>query len=211
MSPQPSLKGDIVEWRWEEEKEKWSFELCLSGLGVGRRCPLNHQWDKQTWPAAVWHWHHLCRTTYLLLFHLCFVIFSTSFCFSSGTVLCCVLFYSVLLWSIFFSGTVLCLILLFAVLLYCPQLNKGNMSLYWQLLLCVRLRPRRFLSRGSFRNRNTELKVRADEYSTGKNRQAGRGKNVDFNNRQPHGNVLQSIHPQARGSACVLPPQRFSS
>lgn len=101
-----------------------------------------------------------------------FVIFSAPSCFL--LVLCVVLFYSVFLWSVFFSCTELCLILLFTVLLYCPQLNKGNMSLYWQLILCVRLCLRRFLSRGSFRNKNTELKVQADEYSTGRNRQADR-------------------------------------
>lgn len=61
-------------------------------------------------------------------------------------VLCCVLFYSALLWSVFVSCIALRLILLFTVLLYCPQLNKGNMSLYWQLIPCVRLCLRRFFS-----------------------------------------------------------------
>lgn len=54
------------------------------------------------------------------------------------------LFSSARLWSVFFSCTVLRLILLFTVLFYCPQLNKGNMSLYWQLILCVRVRLRHF-------------------------------------------------------------------
>lgn len=100
-----------------------------------------------------------------------FVIFSSPSCFL--LVWCCVLFYSVLLWSVFFSSTVLCLKLLFTVLLCCSQLNKRSMSSYWQLILCAQLRPRRVLSRRSFRNRNTELKVEADEYSTSKMAKCG--------------------------------------
>ena len=128
---------------------------------------------------------------------------SSSLLFSSCIVLCPVLFCSDLF---FLSCTVLCLILLFTVLLYCYQLDKGNMWWYCQLILCARLCLRHFLSRESFRNKNTEQKVQADEYSTRKKRQPGRQKNLDFN-RQPNTSVFPSIQPQSRGSACTVPQQ----
>lgn len=66
---------------------------------------------------------------------LCTFFFSAPAVFFCTSLICFIL-----------SCTVLCLILLFTVLFYCPQLNKGNMSLYWQLIPCVRLRLRRFFS-----------------------------------------------------------------
>lgn len=83
---------------------------------------------------------------------LCYLF--SSLLFSFGIVCRPVLFCTPLICFLFLGCARL--ILLFTVLLYCPQLNNGNMSLYWQLW--VRLSPRRFLSRGSFRDWNTKLK-----------------------------------------------------
>lgn len=99
-------------------------------------------------------------------------------------------FFSITFWSALFCHTVLYLVLLVPSLVHCPQLRRENMPLYWQF--SVWLCPRHFFCRGSFRNRNTELKVQEDEYSTSKYRHAGRQKHVDF---FYDGKQYESAHP----------------
>lgn len=149
----------MLEWR-RKEKEKWSFE-CLAGLRVWKRCPVNHQWDNQTWPAAVWHQHHLPHhTSPTFSFSrraarsLGCAIYSAPSCFL--LVLCVVLFYFALLWSASLLG--LCSS---HTALYCSVVLssiKQREHVIVLTALWVRLSPRRFLSRGSFRDWNTKLK-----------------------------------------------------
>lgn len=133
---------------------------------------------------------------------LCFVIFSAPSCFSSGIVPCPVLF----------CTSLICFRLLYCAL-YCSvvlsSIKQGDMSLYWQLILCVRLCPRRFFSRGSFRNRNTELKVQADEYSTSKYRQPGRQKNGDFNKTTTRHKCF-AVHPSTGQRKCLYSTTKVS-
>lgn len=138
MSLEPNLKGDIVEWRRKEE-EKWSFER-LAGLRVRERCPVNHQWDNQTWPAAATPSsspHISClspccappRLHYLfssLLFSFGFVLFCTPLiCF---LLLCCAPSHTALSCSVVLSSI------------------KQREHVIVLTALWVQLSPRRFLS-----------------------------------------------------------------
>lgn len=149
-----------ISWNESDKTRKRNDHLncvCLiSGWDGGalwitneRSSDGQQQWNTDTFRVS---------TTYLLVpsaFPRCaarclgFEIFTVPSCFSSGIVLC----------PVIFCSSLIRLILLFTVLLYGPQLTKGNTSLYWQRIVCVRLRLRHILSRESFRNTNTELKV----------------------------------------------------
>lgn len=194
----------------EQEKEKWSLELCLSGLRW--RCPLNHQSDKQTWPAAVWHWH--IPSQHYTPPH-------TS-CFPS---LFCALprlwnLFSSLLFFLWFCA-VSCLILHFSDLFsslshtafYCfvvlSSIKQGeHVIVLTTHPLCATapeaLSQQRILEEYEHRAKGK------DKWIFNKQKQAGwLTEKCGFYNRKPDTSVLQSIQTQARGSACTVPPLKF--
>lgn len=150
----------------------------------------------------------LLSVVYLLfsLLSLCGALTPLCSLFSSRLLFifwCCVLFYSVPLWSASSSCRYRSVALSSIKRVTCCH-TGSSFSVY-------DLPPRRFLSRGSLRDRNTEPSVRACEYSTGKTDRRMKNTRCGFYQKtSTHQRAaLQSTHSQAGGNAFTVPPLEF--
>lgn len=173
--------GEILWNEKEGEKIIWTVSVWSQ---VVWRCPLNRQWAGR-------HGQKQCDTNTFRR-STSFLFIPPAFTRSSARLVGFLNLFSSLLFSFWYCA-VSCLILFLSDLFSClshtasfffhcsvvlSSIKQGEHVTVLTSILCVRLRLRHFLSRGSLRNRNTELKVQTNEYSTSENRRADRKKNV---------------------------------
>lgn len=168
--------GEILWNEREGEKIIWTVSVWSQ---VVWRCPLNRQWARR-------HGQKQCDTDTFRR-STGFLLIPPAFTGCSARLVGFLNLFSSLLFSFWYCA-VSCLILFLSDLFSClshtafffffncsvvlSSIKEGEHVTVLTSILCARLRLRHFLSRGSLRNRNTELKVQANEYSTSE-KQAG--------------------------------------